>query len=45
LMEKGIFKLPMNMKRNHISYAHTDKEIDYTLECIEEVLREMKGKK
>ncbi|MCD9026117.1 aspartate aminotransferase family protein [Cohnella silvisoli] len=45
LMEKGIFKLPMNMKRNHISYSHTDKEIDYTLESIEEVLRDLKGKK
>jgi len=45
LMEKGIFKLPMNIKRNHISYSHTDKEIDYTLECVEDVLRELKGKK
>lgn len=41
LLEKGIFKMPMNMKRNHISYSHTDKEIDTTLEAIESVLREL----
>ncbi|GGJ99267.1 glutamate-1-semialdehyde-2,1-aminomutase [Lentibacillus kapialis] len=41
LLEKGIFKMPMNMKRNHISYSHTDKEIDLTLEAIEDVLREL----
>jgi len=45
LMEKGIFKLPMNIKRNHISYSHTDKEIDYTLECAEEVLKTLKASK
>ncbi len=42
LLERGIFKLPMNIKRNHISYSHTDAEIDYTLEAIETVLRIMK---
>lgn len=41
LIEKGIFKLPMNLKRNHISYSHTDKEIDRTLEAIEATLREL----
>lgn len=41
LLEKGIFKMPMNLKRNHISYSHTDKEIDRTLEIIESVLREL----
>lgn len=42
LMERGIFKLPMNIKRNHISYSHTQEHIDYTLQCIEDVLKEMK---
>lgn len=41
LLEKGIFKMPMNLKRNHISYSHTDKEVDLTLEAIESVLREL----
>lgn len=44
LMEKGIFKLPMNLKRNHISYSHTDEDIDYTLECVEEVVKRLKEK-
>lgn len=43
LMEKGIFKLPMNLKRNHISYSHTQADIDYTLEMIETVLKELKS--
>ena len=42
LLENGIFKLPMNLKRNHISYSHTEADIDYTLDVIEAVLREMK---
>jgi glutamate-1-semialdehyde 2,1-aminomutase len=42
LIERGIFKMPMNIKRNHISYSHTDHEIDTTLEAIEDVLKEMK---
>ncbi|PYI56622.1 aspartate aminotransferase family protein [Paenibacillus flagellatus] len=41
LIEKGIFKMPMNIKRNHISYSHTDKEVDITLEAVEAVLTEM----
>ncbi len=42
LIEKGIFKMPMNIKRNHISYSHTDKEIDQTLEITEKVLVQLK---
>jgi glutamate-1-semialdehyde 2,1-aminomutase len=44
LLEKGIFKLPMNLKRNHISYSHTEADIDKTLEAIETVLKDMKAK-
>jgi glutamate-1-semialdehyde 2,1-aminomutase len=43
LIEKGIFKMPMNLKRNHISYSHTEQDIDYTLQCVEDVLVEMKS--
>ncbi|CAG7654392.1 aspartate aminotransferase family protein [Paenibacillus allorhizosphaerae] len=42
LLERGIFKLPMNIKRNHISFSHTEEDIDYTLQCIEDVLKELK---
>ena len=39
MCERGIFMLPMPLKRNHISAAHTDADIDRTLEAAEEVLK------
>ncbi|MEZ4496760.1 MAG: aspartate aminotransferase family protein [Thermomicrobiales bacterium] len=44
LNDRGIFELPMNLKRNHISYSHTEADIDRTLEAAEEVLRELSGR-
>jgi len=41
LLEHGFFKMPMNIKRNHISYSHTKENIDETLQAIEDVLKEM----
>jgi glutamate-1-semialdehyde 2,1-aminomutase len=41
LIDLGIFKLPMNLKRNHISLSHTDADIDRTLEACEHVLAGM----
>jgi glutamate-1-semialdehyde 2,1-aminomutase len=32
-MQHGIFELPMNLKRSHISYAHTDADIDRLVEA------------
>jgi len=43
LIDRGIFKIPMNLKRNHVSYAHTDAHVDRTLETCEDVLKEMFG--
>jgi glutamate-1-semialdehyde 2,1-aminomutase len=43
LIERGIFKMPVNLKRNHVSYAHTDAHVDRTLEACEDVLKEMMG--
>ena len=43
LIDRGIFKMPVNLKRNHVSYAHTDAHIDRTLEACEDVLKEMAG--
>jgi len=43
LIERGIFKMPLNLKRNHVSYAHTDAHVDRTLEACEDVLKEMFG--
>jgi glutamate-1-semialdehyde 2,1-aminomutase len=43
LIERGIFKMSVNLKRNHVSYAHTDAHIDRTLQVCEDVLKEMFG--
>ena len=42
MCEHGIFMLPTAMKRNHVSAAHTQADIDRTLETAREVLRGMK---
>ena len=39
LLDKGFFKLPMNLKRNHISLSHTEAMVDRTLEAAEAVLK------
>lgn len=41
MIERGVFELPLNLKRNHISAAHTDEHIDFTLQCAEDALREL----
>jgi glutamate-1-semialdehyde 2,1-aminomutase len=35
LMREGIFELPLNLKRSHFSYAHTDADVDRLLEATE----------
>jgi glutamate-1-semialdehyde 2,1-aminomutase len=42
LIDKGIFKLPMNLKRSHISLSHTEADIDRTLQACEDTIKEMK---
>lgn len=41
MIDKGSFMYPMALKRNHISLAHTEADIDRTLEQAEEVLGQM----
>ena len=31
-MRRGVFELPLNLKRSHVSWAHTDADIDLLLE-------------
>jgi glutamate-1-semialdehyde 2,1-aminomutase len=38
LMKRGIFEIPMNLKRNHLGFSHTDADVDLTLEVAEEAL-------
>jgi glutamate-1-semialdehyde 2,1-aminomutase len=44
LMARGIFKIPMNLKRACVSYAHTEADIDNTLQAVEDVLKEITGR-
>ncbi len=37
-VKRGVFKLPMNIKRNHISFAHTDADVDRTLQVAEDAI-------
>jgi len=39
LMGRGVFEMPMNLKRNHVSFSHTDADIDRTLQASEDSLR------
>jgi len=39
LMKRGIFEIPMNLKRNHLSYSHTEADVDLSLEAAEDAFR------
>jgi glutamate-1-semialdehyde 2,1-aminomutase len=39
LMEHGVFELPLNLKRSHFSYAHTDDDVDRLLEATEAAVK------
>ena len=38
LMDHGIFELPLNLKRSHVSYAHQDDDVDDLLEATEKAV-------
>lgn len=41
MTDRGFVMLPLSLKRNHISAAHTQEEVDRTLVAAAEVLREL----
>lgn len=43
LIKRGVYELPVNLKRNHISLAHSAADIDYSLEAVDQVLTAEKG--
>jgi glutamate-1-semialdehyde 2,1-aminomutase len=43
MTDRGFVMYPMTLKRNHISLAHTDADIDLTLDAARDVLKEMKN--
>jgi glutamate-1-semialdehyde 2,1-aminomutase len=44
-MRHGVFELPLNLKRSHFSYAHTDADVDQLLEAAEASLKTVTGRK
>jgi glutamate-1-semialdehyde 2,1-aminomutase len=38
MIKRGVFELPVNLKRSHVSYSHTDQDVDRTLQAAEESL-------
>jgi len=38
LMQRGVFEIPMNLKRNHLSFSHTDDDVEETLGIAEQAL-------
>ena len=38
-LDEGIFELPMNLKRSHVSYAHQASDIEQLLEAAERSMR------
>ena len=39
LMKRGVFEIPMNLKRNHLGFSHTDSDVDLSLQAAEDALR------
>ncbi len=40
-IERGVYKLPLNLKRSHISLSHTEAEIDQSLDVFEAAIKEV----
>jgi glutamate-1-semialdehyde 2,1-aminomutase len=45
LLDKGFLVVPINLKRNHFTAAHTDEDVDRTLQAAEDVLREVTSRR
>jgi glutamate-1-semialdehyde 2,1-aminomutase len=45
LIDRGFLTVPLNLKRNHISAAHTDEDIARTLDAAEDTLAELAAKR
>ena len=40
LVKRGVFEMPENIGRNHISYSHTEDDIDFSLMAAQDALAE-----
>jgi glutamate-1-semialdehyde 2,1-aminomutase len=41
LIRRGVYEIPLNIKRCHLSYSHTVADVDNTLQAAEDSLREL----
>jgi glutamate-1-semialdehyde 2,1-aminomutase len=41
MIKRGIFEVPVNLKRSHLSFSHTDEHVARTLQAAEDVLKTM----
>lgn len=41
LIRRGVYEIPLNIKRCHLSYSHTAADVDNTLQAAEDSLREL----
>jgi glutamate-1-semialdehyde 2,1-aminomutase len=37
-MKRGVFEIPMNLKRNHLGFSQPDADVDMSLEAAEDAL-------
>ena len=44
LIERGIYHFPVIVKQGSISFAHSDQDIQKTLDATDDALRELTGK-
>jgi glutamate-1-semialdehyde 2,1-aminomutase len=42
-MEHGVFELPLNLKRSHFSYAHTEDDVETLVSATEAAWHDVKG--
>lgn len=42
LVERGIFEIPVNLKRSHISFSHTPEHVARSLQAAEDVLKHVR---
>jgi glutamate-1-semialdehyde 2,1-aminomutase len=43
MVKRGVFMLPVALKRNHLTASHTDEDIARTLNAAEDVMRDIAG--
>ncbi|HVX45839.1 MAG TPA: aspartate aminotransferase family protein [Mycobacteriales bacterium] len=43
MLQDGVFELPLNLKRSHVSYAHTEADVDLLLDATKAAVERVRG--